>query len=210
MRALSLFITLTLCANAAETGSITGNVHLATTNQPVAHAIVYLGAGNGRAVTNPGPAVLEIADGVFQPHVQIAIRGATLVLRNNDPALHVVRVEVLNSTNVPVSVLTQAMPYAGFQKAFALDGFRDSTLLRITGANGEEEMSAYLAVLPHPWAALTDEKGQFVLNTIPAGSYRLFVWHEVLGTLTRDVRVAGGRAATVDLAFTSTAPKQAD
>ncbi len=208
MRALSLFLGLALSVNAAE---ITGIVHLAGTNQPVSRAIVYLGAGNGRSTATN--AVLEVRDGVLQPHLQVAMRGTTLVLRNSDPTLRVVRVESLNSTNRPVQVLMQAMPYAGFQKSFALDGFRDITLLRVTGGNGEE-MSAYIAVLPHPWATLTDEKGQFTLMDVPVGKHKLYAWHETLGTLVCEVKAP----ATVELeftpnqnsGFTSTAPKRAD
>jgi hypothetical protein len=199
MRPLSLLILLALNARAADLGSVTGAVYHVGTNQPVAGAIVYLGAGSGGTpVTN---AVVEVRDGVLQPHVQVTGRTATLVLRNTDPTLRVVRIDVLNSTNAPVRVLTQAMPYAGFQKAFALEGFRDTTLLRVTGGNGEE-MAAYVAVLPHPWTALTDEGGHFTIAGIPAGTYKLFVWHEALGVLTRDVRVPANRATTADLTFT--------
>ena len=197
MRTLSLLILLALNVRAAELGSLTGVVHL--TNQPVARAIVYLGAGSGG--TPATYAVLEVRDGMLQPHVQTTVRAAVLVLRNDDPTLRVVRVDVLNGTNVPVRVVTQAMPYAGFQKAFALDGFRDTTLLRVTGGNGED-MAAYIAVLPHPWAALTDETGRFSMTGVPAGAYKLFVWHEALGVLVRDVRVTANRATTADLAFT--------
>ena len=196
MRAVSLFIGLALSAHAAELGTITGFVHL--TNQPVAGAVVYLGAGSGRVTT--ANVVLDVRDAVLRPHVQVATRGSVLVLRNSDPTLHVIRVETLSGTNAPVRVLTQAMPYAGFQKAFTLDGFRDTTLLRVTGGNGEE-MSAYIAVLPHPWAALTSENGRFTLAGIPAGSYKLYTWHETLGTLTRDVKVMSGRTTQTDLEF---------
>jgi hypothetical protein len=196
MRTVSLLITLAWSAHAAELGGVIGFVH--QTNQPVASAIVYLGTANGRPT--PTNVVLEIRGGVLQPHVQVATRGSVLVLRNTDPTLHVVRVEALNGTNAPMRVLTQAMPYAGFQKAFTLDGFRDTTLLRVTGGNGEE-MAAYIAVLPHPWAALTDENGRFAIAGIPAGSYKLYVWHEALGTLTRDVKMMSGRTTQTDLGF---------
>jgi hypothetical protein len=196
MRILSLLVFAVLSAHAAEVGDVNGTVRLA--NQPVARSIVYLGAGSGR--TTPTNAVLTVRDGVLQPPVQVTMRGATLVLRNNDPTLHVVRVDVLGATNAPARVLTQAMPYAGFQKAFALDGFRNTTLLRVTGGNGEE-MSAYIAVMPHPWAALTDESGRFTLAGIPAGDFKLYAWHEALGTLTRDVRVTAGRATQMNLEF---------
>jgi hypothetical protein len=97
-------------------------------------------------------------------------------------------------------VLTQALPYAGFQKAFSLDGFRDTTLLRVSGGN-DETLSAYIAVLPHSWAAVTGESGRFAISGIPAGNYKLYAWHELLGTLTRDVDVTAGRTTQFDLDF---------
>jgi len=54
--------------------------------------------------------------------------------------------------------------------------------------------------------SVEDENGRFALSGVPAGSYKLYAWHETLGTLTRDVKVP----ATVELEFTSTAPKRAD
>jgi hypothetical protein len=196
MRALSLLLLAVLNANAADLGNVTGVVRL--TNQPVAQAILYLGAGSVQA--QPTSAVLEVRGSELQPRVQVARRGAALVLRNSDPTLHIVRMDVLSGTNAPVRVLTQALPYAGFQKAFSLDGFRDTTLLRVTAGNGES-MSAYIAVLPHPWAALTDESGRFMIAGIPAGSYKLYAWHEALGTLMRDVKVTAERAMPIDLDF---------
>ena len=196
MRVLSLLMLLTLAASAADLGNLTGTVR--STNQPVSRAIVYLGAGGARlSVTN---AVLEARGGELLPHVQATTRGATLVLRNADPTLHVVRVDILSGTNAPVCVLTQAMPYAGFQKAFSLDGFRETTLLRVTGGN-DEALSAYIAVLPHAGAAVTGESGRFTMSGIPAGNYKLYAWHELLGTLARDVDVTAGQTTQIDLDF---------
>ena len=104
MRALSLWIILALSARAAEFGQISGVVRL--TNQPASDAIVYLGAGSGRAM--PTNAVLDVRGGVLQPRVQVATRGSMLVLRNSDPTLHIVRVETLRGTNAPVCVPTNS------------------------------------------------------------------------------------------------------
>jgi hypothetical protein len=143
---------------------------------------------------------VDVREGVLVPRVQVTPRGSVLELRNSDPTLHIVRVETLSGTNAPQQVLTQAMPYAGFQKAFSLDGFRNATLLRVTGSNGET-MTAYVAVLPHRWGTLTDNDGRFALGGIPAGNYKLYAWHELLGTTTRDVSVNAGRAMQVELDF---------
>jgi hypothetical protein len=191
-------ICLAFSAHAADC-TLTGTVRVVGTTQPVSGAIVYLGAINGRASATTN-VVLEVVDGVFQPHVQVAPRGGRLVLRNNDPTLHVAKVQVLSPTNA-VTVWTQAMPYAGFEKAFALDGFREPTLLRISGGNGEE-MSGYVAVMPHPWATLTDETGRFELRNVPISAHKIFVWHELLGTLTRELKLSASRTNAVELVFT--------
>jgi hypothetical protein len=196
MCALSLWFTLAISVHASELGGLNGVVRL--TNQPVASAIVYLGAGSGHAT--PTNVVLDVRDGVLLPRVQVATRGSVLVLRNSDPTLHIVCLEALSGTNMPARILTQAMPYAGFEKAFSLDGFRTTTLLRATGGNGEP-MTAYIAVLPHPWASLTDENGRFALAGIPSGNYKLYAWHELFGTMTRDVNVTAGRMTQFTLDF---------
>jgi hypothetical protein len=194
-----LLLALVCGADAAELGVLSGSVRLnAGTAQPLSNAIVYLGAASGTAT--PTNIVLDVRDGVLQPRVQVAPRGSVLVLRNSDPTLHIVRIETLSGTNTPVCLLTQAMPYAGFQKSFSLDGFRNTTLLRVTGGNGEA-MMAYIAVVPHPWATMTDAEGRFTLAGIPSGNCKLYVWHELSGTMARDVTVLAGRTTQVTLDF---------
>jgi hypothetical protein len=173
------------------------------TSQSVRDVIVYLagyaqaGAGNG---TN-GSLILDQRNCEFVPRIQIARSGAPLILRNSDPVLHVVRIDSMSGTNGQHTLLKAATPYAGYEKTYQLANFREPTLLQVTSANGHEWMAAYIAVLPHPWAALTDENGRFTLRNVPAGTQKIYAWHEVLGTLTREVRLNGSRAATVDFEF---------
>ena len=49
--------------------------------------------------------------------------------------------------------------------------------------------------------ALTDETGSFKLPNVPAGTYKLEVWQEKLGTQTKDVTVkaAGDSSVTFEL-----------
>jgi hypothetical protein len=46
-----------------------------------------------------------------------------------------------------------------------------------------------VVVAPHPYHAVTKADGRFTFDDLPAGSYRLRVWHERLGTLDREVQV---------------------
>lgn len=176
------------------------------TNQCVQNVIVYLDQDvsvvKARFQGNTAT-VLDQRECEFVPRIQIGRSGARLILRNSDPILHVVRIDSLSATNQPKTLLTVATPYAGFEKKYQLANFREPTLLRVGCGNGHKWMAAYIAVMPHPWAALSDANGKFTLRDLPAGTHKLYAWHEVLGTLTREVKVPGGRTVTVDLEFVS-------
>jgi hypothetical protein len=64
-------------------------------------------------------------------------------------------------------------------------------------------MAAYIAVMPHPCAALTDESGHFAIHHVPPGTHKIYAWHEVLGVLTKEVKINGSRSAVVDFEFTT-------
>jgi hypothetical protein len=181
------------------------------TNQTVAGAIVYLGAMTGRIpATNLAPAVLDQVQCEFVPRVQWVASGSPLLVRNSDPTLHVVRFELLSATNPPATLLMLVTPYAGFEKRVVLDKFKEPALLKVMSANGYNWMTAYIAVIPHWWAAVTDEAGRFTITGLPSGSYKVYAWHEVLGTQAREVRVAGNRPATAEFAFTTASPPRSD
>jgi hypothetical protein len=172
-------------------------------SQTVGEAIVYL-AGypqNNTGNRTNNAVILDQRDCEFVPRIQIARSGAPLILRNSDAVLHMVRIDCVSGTNGQRTLLKAATPYAGYEKMYQLTNFREPTLLQITSGNGHDWMAAYVAVLPHPWAALTDENGRFTLRNVPAGTYKVYAWHEVLGTLTREVKLNGSHTATVDFEF---------
>jgi hypothetical protein len=46
-------------------------------------------------------------------------------------------------------------------------------------------MRAWVYVVPHPWFAVTDEKGQFKIERVPAGKYTLWLRHADTGQQER-------------------------
>jgi hypothetical protein len=183
-------------------GTIAGRVTMPPGDQGVANAIVYLGgqlkSTNGQA----GPVVVDFQHGRLAPRVQTAISRGVLILQNSDPTLRVVRIEELVANSQPRVLHRLAMPYAGFEKRLALPETTGvARLLRVVGENGAERQLAYLAVLPHGWAALTDQAGRFRLPNAPGGDYPIYVWQESLGSLAGRVNVTRGRETTLDLQF---------
>jgi len=56
-------------------------------------------------------------------------------------------------------------------------------------------------VTDNPFTAVTDSRGRFSLIGVPPGTYRLRVWHELLGTLTRPVTIPDGETEVVVLRY---------
>jgi len=50
-------------------------------------------------------------------------------------------------------------------------------------------MSAYVLVLDHPYAAITDEKGHFEIPDLPVGDHEFRVWQESAGWLDKHYAV---------------------
>lgn len=182
----------------AQAGQLlTGTVRVQ--GQPVAQAIVYLEtAAQPSPLPPPPPLLLETVDGRLQPRLQLGRTGAALRLRNHEPTLRIVQIEQLSATNPPQRLLIEAMPYAGFDKTVPLKTDQPAALLRARAGNA----TAYLALLPHPWAAITDTAGRFTLTHVAAGQHRLHVWHELRGATAWSVNVTSGRTAAVSIDLT--------
>jgi hypothetical protein len=51
-------------------------------------------------------------------------------------------------------------------------------------------MEAYVVVKSHPYFIVPDSRGNYSLNGIPLGKYRVEVWHPELGTSVTPVEIA--------------------
>jgi len=59
-------------------------------------------------------------------------------------------------------------------------------------------MSAWVYTADHPYLAVTDATGAFVIDDIPEGEFEMSIWHPLLGSLDDKVSVAAGQDTTVD------------
>ena len=50
-------------------------------------------------------------------------------------------------------------------------------------------MHCIILVVPNPFFAVADEKGRFVIQNVPAGTYKVRAWHERMPSQTREVIV---------------------
>jgi hypothetical protein len=166
---------------------------------PVREALVFLDAPpSDRGLTNLA-VTLDQRDCDFAPRFQWGRSGAPLIVRNRDPVLHVTRFESWRGTNAPASWWSVAAPYAGFVTTNALPVVREPTWLRAGNVNGHDWMQAWIAVVPHPWATLTDARGEFTLRAVPVGPQTVWVWHPLLGARALPVTVQTGTTTRIEL-----------
>jgi hypothetical protein len=60
-------------------------------------------------------------------------------------------------------------------------------------------MSAWVAVMPNAYFAVTGKDGAFIIRHVPAGAFTLSAWHERLGTLQQPLLIKPGQ--TINLNF---------
>lgn len=129
---------------------------------------------------------------IYDPHVLIARVGQTVKILNPDGTLH--NVHVFGKVN---EEFNQAMP--AFQTEIERVFDKVETEPFAIKCDVHPWMNAFGVVLDHPYAAVTAADGGFSIPNLPAGTYQVEVWHELLGRQTHEVTVAEGGTATLDL-----------
>lgn len=143
--------------------------------------------GKSMTLAEPGP-VIKQKGCVFQPHVLVVPAGASVDILNDDGILH-----NFHTTSKVNPVLNRAQPQ--FMKK--MKGKFDKPEVIKVGCDVHSWMNAWIVVADHPYYAVTDENGAFALKDVPPGTYKLQIWHESLGTVTKDVTVSGADEAKV-------------
>lgn len=163
------------------------------------NAVVMLkGIAKGKDFASKDDHVVSNKDCKFTPHVMVARAGASMKVRNDDPLLHNSHFYLIEGEKKK-NIINLALPKQGLEiskpKILAKAG-----LLSLT-CDAHDFMQGWIWVLEHPYAVVTGSDGSFELKDVPAGSYKLTVWHEALGEKTVNVTVGAGKATTTDVTF---------
>ncbi len=191
---------LALCAAAlppAGSATLTGRVNLASSQSPSVRkrldysgVVVWLeplepGARAAAASTRPGRRVRMVQKNkTFSPHILAIAAGTTVDFPNYDPIFH-------NAFSNYDGQLFDVGLYAPGRTQSVL--FYREGIVRVF-CNIHPEMSAVIVVLKSDYFGVSGPRGQFQITNIPAGSYRLKLFHErateqTLAALARTIEV---------------------
>lgn len=135
-------------------------------------------------------AQIDQRDKKFIPRVLPVMVGTTVDFPNNDDAWH----NVFSTSDAKKFNLGLYPPGKTRNVTFNKPG-----VVRIL-CNVHPHMEAYVVVKEHPFFALSDSRGNYRLDEVPVGRYRLEIWHPELGTKVEPFNMArGGEVLAVDV-----------
>ena len=62
-------------------------------------------------------------------------------------------------------------------------------------------MQAFVAIVDHPFFDVSRKTGTYKITQVPAGKYVIEAWHEVYGTLKKEIIIENDKTQTVDFNF---------
>jgi plastocyanin len=161
----------------------------------LAHALVTVGGLRGVPVADAVKSaetvrpLMEQKGCRFVPHV-LAMPPGEVDFRNTDEILHSVHSYATANPSI-----NRVLPK--FKKVLT-ERLDKPEIVKVT-CDVHPWMVAWIAVVPHPWVAVTDESGRARIEQVPAGRRTVEVWHEVLGRQTKDVEVRAGQTVRLEI-----------
>ena len=188
--AVLALVTLPAVAAVAQGGAIHGSVTVPSTG--ITSVLVYLipEAVSGILAIKPETTAMDQRDLRFVPRVVAVPPGSTVVFSNSDRVMH--------------NVFHPWQSSAGFDLGLWAPGESRKFLFGKEGAyvilcQVHPEMVGYVVVVASPYRALTDDHGQFHLDGVAPGTYRLRTWHHRLATHEEHVTIIDGGSARIDM-----------
>jgi len=132
--------------------------------------------------------VLDQKQCVFIPHVLAAPAGATVDILNSDDIMH----------NVHSYAIRNEAFNEGVTGGGRLPKKFDVPEVVSIRCDLHPWMSSFIVTKGNPYFTVTDKDGNFRIDDVPAGTYKLQAWQERLGKQVRDVTVEAGKDVKVD------------
>jgi plastocyanin len=165
-------------------------------NGELANAFVQLRGDFPAAPVSPTPVVIDQRRCVYEPHVVAVRAGQPLEIRNSDPTTHNVHAQSSAGNDFNMSRGAASAPMR-----VVFD--HPEQMMRVT-CDIHSWMNLFVAVVSHPYFAVTDAKGSFLIGDAPSGHQTLEVWHERYGPKAIEVDVPAGGTIDVTIAYSGT------
>ena len=152
----------------------------------VQHAFVYLDGVKSDEKFRPRESLLvDQKNCQYAPHSLIVPVGSKIDITNSDAILHNVHGQQVTDEGAK-TLFNIAQPVRG-QKTKVESPLTTPGIVFLTCEAGHPWMNGYVFVANHPFVTVTGDDGQFVIEGVPVGTYRIKMWHEGV-RMTRNIK----------------------
>ena len=159
---------------------------------------VFVYVKSGLSGTYPAPTepvLLDQKGCMYQPHIITVQAGQPLKIRNSDDTLH--NIHPRPTANPEFNI---GQPRQGMESTKTFD---KQEIMIPVGCDVHPWMRSFIAVVGHPFFAVSKDDGTYEIKGLPAGEYEIEAWHEKLKTQTQKVTVKDGEKAKADFSYKS-------
>lgn len=165
---------------------------------PLKGAVVMLHGPSGAASKAAGTFVVDQVDQAFKPDLTVVPVGSTVTFPNTDKTSHqVYSFSPAKRFQLP---LYRGTPYAPTK-------FENAGIVTL-GCNIHDDMIAYVVVTEASWFGRTGPDGSWDASDLPAGQYRIEVWHprlrEESPVIEQDLSLDASESGTLNVKLSRT------
>ena len=130
----------------------------------------------------------------YYPHVNAVMVGQPLEIKNDDATLH--NIHAMPNVN---SQFNEGQPVQGMVSTKKFDKVEMTPFKIKCDVHGW--MKSYMAVMPHPFYAVSQANGSFTIANLPPGQYTVVAWHEKYGQQEQKVTVGAKESKALSFTF---------
>lgn len=160
----------------------------------LANVFVYIKDIKGSFAPPSKAEVLDQKGCQYFPHVHGVMVGQPLEIKNSDSTLH--NVHAMPEVN---SQFNEGQPVQGMVATKKFDKAELKPFRIKCDVHGW--MKSWLAVMPHPYFAVSAMNGSYSIPNLPPGQYTIVAWHEKYGQQEQQITVGAKESKAVDFTF---------
>jgi len=150
----------------------------------IRYVVVQIDGAKGKV--SPATLDLDQQSCKFKQHVLVVPAESTVNINNHDGILHNFHMSSFENDEINFG-----QPGDMKTKSIEGDAFAYPEIAEVK-CDVHEWMKSWFVITEHPFVAVTDADGSFKIENVPAGTYTIKVWHEVLGESEQEITVKEG------------------
>ncbi len=186
--ACSAVLASTLQGQGVVAGQVSIQERPGEISEDLANTVVFLEPVTTPKTKSPSPTNTTIAleKRQFSPRVRVVVEGSKIDFPNQDPWNH----NVFSKTN-------GGFDTGVFGRGKTRDQKFEQAGVYSLYCNVHPRMTAFVIALKTPYFTQAGADGRYKLENIPAGQYKLNVWHDRTSLVTKDITVAASGLANL-------------